>query len=76
MLVPMARKEPLFKSFAEIPVVVKNLHDAVLNDVDHKRSIVFITVRDRVKDCSSYVAGGRGGRCLRSCHTLGNNHRC
>ena len=36
MLVSLTRKEELFQLVAEIPVVVKYPHDAVLDDVCHK----------------------------------------
>ena len=39
MLVSLTRKEELFQLLAEIPVVVKYLHDAVLDDVRYKRDV-------------------------------------
>lgn len=36
MLVSLTRKEELFQLLDEIPVVVKYLHDAILDDVRHK----------------------------------------
>lgn len=39
MLVSLTRKEELFQLVAEIPVVVKYPHDAVLDDVCHKRDV-------------------------------------
>ena len=36
MFVPLAWKEKAFRLLTEIPVVVKYLHDAVLDDVRHK----------------------------------------
>ena len=39
MFVPLAGKEQLFQFFAEIPVIVKYPHDAVLNDVRHMRDV-------------------------------------
>ena len=41
MFVSLAWKEQLLKLLAEIPVIVKYPHDAVLNDVCHKRSVLF-----------------------------------
>ena len=39
MLVPLTGKKQLFQLLDEIPVVVKYLHDAVLDDVGHKRDV-------------------------------------
>ena len=39
MLVSLTKKEELFQLVAEIPVVVKYPHDAVLDDVGHKRDV-------------------------------------
>ena len=36
MLVSLTRKEELFQLVAEIPVIVKYPHNAVLDDVGHK----------------------------------------
>ena len=36
MLVSLTRKEELFQLLAEIPVIVKYPHDAILDDVRHK----------------------------------------
>jgi hypothetical protein len=38
MLIPLAWKDQLFQLLTEIPVIVKYSHDAVLDDVGHKRS--------------------------------------
>ena len=40
MLVSLTRKEHSFQLLAEVPVVVKNLHNAVLDDVRHKRDVI------------------------------------
>lgn len=39
MLVSLTRKEELFQLVAEIPVIVKYPHNAVLDDVGHKRDV-------------------------------------
>ena len=39
MLVSLTRKEELFQLLDEIPVVVKYLQDAILDDVGHKRDV-------------------------------------
>ena len=39
MFVPLAWKEQLFQFFAEIPVIVKYPHNAILDDVGHKRDV-------------------------------------
>ena len=39
MLVSLTRKEELFQLLAEIPVIVKYPHNAVLDDVGHKRDV-------------------------------------
>jgi hypothetical protein len=36
VFVPLAWKEQLFQFFAEIPVIVKYPHNAILDDVGHK----------------------------------------
>lgn len=41
MFVPLAGKELLSQLLAEIPVIVKYPHDAVLDDVRHMRSVLF-----------------------------------
>ena len=39
MLVSLTRKEELFQLVAEIPVIVKYPHNAILDDVGHKRDV-------------------------------------
>ena len=39
MLVPQAWTEESFQLLAEIPIIVKYPHDAVLDDVGHKRDV-------------------------------------
>ena len=39
MFVPLAWKEKAFQLVAEIPVIVKYPHNAVLDDVGHKRDV-------------------------------------
>ena len=39
MLVSLTRKEELFQLLDEIPVVVKYPHNAILDDVGHKRDV-------------------------------------
>ena len=39
MLVSLTRKEELFQLLDEIPVVVKYSHNAILDDVGHKRDV-------------------------------------
>ena len=44
MFIPLAGEEQLFQLLTEIPVIVKYPYDAVLNDVRHKRSVLFVTI--------------------------------
>ena len=39
MLVPLTGKKQLFQLVAEIPVIVKYPHNAILDDVGHKRDV-------------------------------------
>ena len=39
MFVPLAWKEKAFQLVAEIPVIVKYPHNAILDDVGHKRDV-------------------------------------
>ena len=39
MFVPLAWKEKAFQLVAEIPIIVKYPHNAVLDDVGHKRDV-------------------------------------
>ena len=39
MLVSLTRKEELFQLVAEIPIIVKYPHNAILDDVGHKRDV-------------------------------------
>ena len=39
MLVPLAGEEKLFQMVAEIPIIVKYSHNAILDDVGHKRDV-------------------------------------
>ena len=39
MLIPLAWKDQLFQLLTEIPVIVKYPHNAVLDDVGHKRDV-------------------------------------
>ena len=43
MFVPLAGEEHSFQLIAEIPVIVKYLHNAILDDVGHKRSVFYST---------------------------------
>ena len=39
MFVPLAWKEKAFQLVAEIPIIVKYPHNAILDDVGHKRDV-------------------------------------
>ena len=39
MLVPLTGKKQLFQLVTEIPVIVKYPHNAILDDVGHKRDV-------------------------------------